>query len=129
MRRQRLHGSWYAIISLTSFSMLKIQSGPFRDNGDSPMGGLALNLVFRAQKLHIMMILALIISKLLRFQVFKSVASIGANANATCLVAGKSLELVLPRLQMKVSTGQENKLGYGDNKQDWTIRIFTKYKT
>ncbi len=97
------------------------------------MGGLALNLVVRAKKLHIMMILALIIKKMLRFQELLmqliSVASISIfNTNATYLVAGKSLELVLPRLLMIIITGQENKLGYGNNKQDWMIRIFTRYK-
>ena len=96
------------------------------------MGGLALKLVDRAKKLHIMMILALIISKLLRLQAQMSVASIG-KSNATYLVAGNSLELVLPKLLTRVATGQEKILGYGNNKQDRmampsdrTIRMFTR---
>jgi len=73
------------------------------------MGGLAL--VTRAEKLHVVIILALITKKSLWIQVQYPVASIGKHSNATYLVAGKFLEPILPKLIMKIMTGQEQNLG------------------
>lgn len=77
------------------------------------MGGLASVLVTRAEKLQDIVILALTIQKSLWFQFNKPVASIGwiKPTNATYLVAGKSLEIFLPKFMMTVITGQEQNLG------------------
>lgn len=84
VRRQRLNGGWCAMMSLASFSMLKIQSGLQRDLQDNPMGGLKV----RTKKLHAITIWALVIDKSLCSQCQKSknkqLVVVSNNCNIPC---------------------------------------------
>jgi len=127
VRRQRLNGGWYAIMSLASFSMLKIQSGSLRDLGDQPMGGLN----DRAEKLHAITIWALVIDNIVMHPVLVSKqmqAASDYNYNRDIPCCGKILR-TSPTKAIGESYGWlRKKRRYGNNGDDWMIRMFTRWK-
>lgn len=86
---------------------------------------IKLNFEFGVEKLHATNIWALFVGKPFRPPKERSVASgkgFLKTWTARHLDAGTSLEPASPKIVSKGQSGQEQNLGYGNSKQDWTIR-------